>query len=221
MPSRRSLWIGFVIFIVVLITAPVLWGAWNSWRLDKVGVTTTAEVTQTQALPAPPAEPTRFFLAYRLPADADPQRHPYTAEVDRATYTEAVETREIAATYLEDKPRANRIAGQVTNRLVLWLALVADATLLGILALALKFGERREKQIVLLATADVVRSKPGFAVEENSAEVVVRGDIVTITPGEITVNVGRERDVRVVLGEYANPAGFQQPVEVRGRRFQP
>jgi hypothetical protein len=219
--SRRSVSVALAIFLMVLITVPVIWGAWNSWRLSAVGVETTAVVTGTDTLPPKSAHANRFFIRYHLPTDADPQHAQYTAEVDQQTYDSATATQQVPATYLPGNPGANVIDGQVSNRVMLWLVLAADLSMLGVLALALKFGERPEQQLVLLATGDVVRCKPEFAVEQDGENYVVRGDIVAIGTGEFTIHVGAGRDVRVVLGEYRNPVGHQQPAEVRGRSFRP
>jgi hypothetical protein len=219
--SRRSVSVALAIFLMVLITFPVIWGAWNSWRLDTVGVETQAEVTGTDTLPPSSPRPDRFFIRYHLPSDADPQHAQYTAEVDEQTYDAAKSTGQVHASYLAGNPGANVIDGQVSNRVMLWLVLAADLSMLGVLALALKFGERPEQQLVLLATGDVVRCKPDFAVEQDGENYVVRGDIVAIGTGEFTIHVGAGRDVRVVLGEYRNPVGHQQPAEVRGRSFKP
>jgi hypothetical protein len=219
--SRRGVSVALAIFLMVLITFPVVWGAWNSWRLDAVGVETMAQVTGTDTLPPSSPEPDRFFIRYHLPTDADPQHAQYTAEIDEATYAAAKATDEIGATYLPGRPGVNVVDGQVSNRIMLWLVIAADLSMLGVLALALKFGDRPEQQLVLLATGDVVRCKPGFAVEQDGENYVVRGDIVAIGTGEFTIHVGAGRDVRVVLGEYRNPVGHQQPAEVRGRSFTP
>lgn len=219
--SRHGVSVALVVFVMVLITFPVVWSAWNSWRLDAVGVETRAEVTGTDTLPPNSSKPDRFFIRYHLPTDADPQHAQYTAEVDAETYETAKATDQVRATYLPGNPGANVVEGHVSNRVLLWLVLAADLSMLGVLALAVKFGDRPEQQLVLLATDDVVRCKPGFAVEQDGENYVVRGDIVSIGTGEFVIHVGAGRDVRVVLGEYRNPVGHQQPAEVRGRSFKP
>jgi hypothetical protein len=217
--ASRGAAIAMVVGLIVLISVPVLWGLWNAWRLDQVGVQTEAQVTTATAVPK--AHPQRYFVRYHLPDGADPRHAQYIAEVDEASYLKAVETDTIETTYLPGKPGVNRVVGQATNRLMMWMAVIADVSLLGMLALAMKFREPREKQLVLLATGDVVRCKPEFAVEQDGENYVVRGDIVEIGTGEFTIHVGAGRDVRVVLGEYRNPVGHQQPAEVRGRSFTP
>lgn len=215
--SRRGA-ILMVVALLLLITLPALWSGWSAWRLDRIGVVTEATVTSTSAVPK--AKPDRFFVRYYLPEDADPRRGVYIARVTREAFERAKAEESIEATYLEGKPGVNRVEGQVANRFVLWLTLIGDLALLAMLALALKFRPSREKPLVLLATADVVRARPGFAVEQDGIEHVVRGDVVKIGEGELVLHVGEGREVRVVLGEYRNPVGYQQPAEVRGRRLE-
>lgn len=215
--SRRGA-ILMVVALLLLITLPALWSGWNSWRLDRAGVTTEATVTNTSALPR--TEPDSFFVRYYLPEDADPRRGQYIARVSRSAWTEAKADGTIEATYIEGHPGVNRVAGQVTSHFGLWLTVIGDLALLAMLALALKFRPTRERPLVLLATADVVRTRPGFSVEEDGVEHVVRGDVVRIGEGELVLHVGEGREVRVVLGEYRNPVGYQQPAEVRGRRIE-
>jgi len=124
--------------------------------------------------------------------------------------------------YLSGNPAANRVEGQVTHRLGLYIALFADFALLMALLLALKFGQRPKEELLLLATADVVRCKPGGLVEpEGRDEYVVRGDVIEIGEGEIVLHAGAGREVRVVLGGYRNSVGYQQPAEVHGRVLPP
>lgn len=215
--SRRGA-ILMVVALLLLINLPALWTGWNAWRLDRVGVVTDATVTSTTAVPK--SDPDQFFVHYYLPEDADPRRGQYIARVSREAWEDAKAGESIEATYLDGRPGVNRVAGQVPNRFVLWLTVLGDLALLAMLALALTFRPSREKPLVLLASADVVRARPGFAVEQDGIEHVVRGDVVKIGEGEIVLHVGEGREVRVVLGEYRNPVGYQQPAEVRGRRLE-
>jgi hypothetical protein len=216
--SRRAA-VLMAVGLMVLITVPAALALWSAWRLDAVGVTTEATVTDTHAVPKD--DPERWFVRYRLSDDADSGQPQYIARISQAEWDEARESGTIEATYLLEKPGTNRVEGQVSNRLALWLTVLADLALVGLLVLALKFRPARTRPLVLLATADVVRARPGFSVEEEGAEVVVRGEVLRIDGGEIVLSVGPDREVRVVLGEYRNPVGYQQPAEVRGRRIEP
>lgn len=215
--SRRAA-MAMAIGLMVLITLPAAWSLWNAWRLEAVGVRTDAVVTDTHAVPA--SDPERYFVRYRLSDEADDGQPQYIARVSRAAWEDARADGSIEATYLLEKPGVNKVEGQVANTLALWMTLIADAALLGLLVLAMKFRPARAKPLVLLATADVVRARPGFSVEEEGNEYVVRGEVLRIGEGEIVLAVGPEREVRVVLGEYRNPVGYEQPAEVRGRRLE-
>lgn len=215
--SSRGTAIAITVVFMALITLPVAWSAWNGWRLDKVGVRTDAVVADTHGVPQ--EDPERFFVRYTLPQDAEERGGSYIAQVDRSAWEAARASQKIPATYLQGKPGVNRVDGQVTNRLGLWMTIVADLALAAMLVLAMKFRPVREKQLVLLAGADVVRTRLEAGVVDDGTEYVVRGEVVKIGDGEIVLYVGPDREVRVVLGEYRNPVGYQQPAEVRGRRI--
>ena len=219
--SRRGVWFLTLGIIALIVNLPLAHGTWTNYRLDQIGVTTTAEVTDLNAIP-PDARDQSYFIDYRLPEEADPEQRTFFSEVDEDTFRAAEASKQVEVVYLNDHPAANRVVGQVTNRLGVYLALFADLALVLGLLLALKFSRRPEEGLVLLATADVVRCKPGGLVEtEGRDEYVVRGDVIDIGEGEIVLHAGAGREVRVVLGGYANPVGYQQPAEVHGRVLPP
>lgn len=219
--SRRGVWFLTLGTIALIVNLPLVHGLWTNYRLDQIGVTTTAEVTELNAIP-PDSRDQAYFIDYKLPEDADPERRTFFSEVDEETFRAAEASKQVDVVYLSDHPSANRVEGQVTNRLGLYLALFADFALVMGLLLALKFSRRPEEGLVLLATADVVRCKPGGLVEpEGRDEYVVRGDVIEITEGEIVLHAGAGQEVRVVLGGYHNPVGYQQPAEVHGRVLPP
>ena len=220
--TRRGVWYVTIGVIAVIINLPVVHGVWTNYRLDKVGVTTTARVTKFTPVP-PKARDQSYFIDYQLPEEADPEQHTYFSQVDEKTYRAAESSKQIEVVYLTGRPSANRVEGQVAHSLGLFIALFADFALLMALLLAVKFGSRREEGLVLLATADVVRCKPGGMVELDGREdeYVVRGDVIEIGEGEIVLHAGAGREVRVVLGGYRNDVGYQQPAEVHGRVLPP
>jgi hypothetical protein len=221
--SRRSVWFLTLGIIALIVNLPLVHGMWTNYRLDKIGVTTTAEVLEDGLHAVPPdADDQAYFIDYQLPEEADPEQRTFFSEVDEETFRAAEASGQVEVVYLSDHPAANRVEGQVTNRLGLYLALFADFALVMGLLLALKFSRRPEEGLVLLATADVVRCKPGGLVEpEGRDEYVVRGDVIEISEGEIVLHAGAGQEVRVVLGGYSNPVGYQQPAEVHGRVLPP
>jgi hypothetical protein len=97
--------------VALLINLPIAVGWWTSYRLDEVGVTTTATAKEAESLPRGSADPQKFFIGYQLPRDADPEGREFTAEIDEQTFTAAKSTRQIEVVYLEGKPGANRVDG--------------------------------------------------------------------------------------------------------------
>lgn len=203
--------------LALLVNAALLFSLWTDWRLDRAGVRTTAEVLETTTIPENSADPDKFYVKYQLPREADEEQQDFSAEVDSSTWHEADVTGEIEATYLQGRPGANRVEGQVTGSLMLWLVGLCDLVLVFFGVMAWKFAPRPEKPLVLLATADVKRSRPGFSVHPAGDEFVVVGDVLRIEEGRVVIHVGNEAEVTIVLGEYQNPVGYQQPAEARGR----
>lgn len=203
--------------LALLVNAALLFSLWTDWRLDRSGVRTTAEVLETTTVPENSADPQKFYVKYQLPAEADGEQKDFSAEVDESTWHEADLSGEIEVTYLQGRPGANRVEGQVTGTLMFWLVGLCDLVLLFFAAMAWKFAPRPEKPLVLLATADVQRAKPGFSVRPEGDEMVVVGDVLRIEDGRVVIHVGNDAEVTIVLGEYQNPVGYQQAAEARGR----
>lgn len=216
-PTPRPALLLALVFVAALINLPLAHHTWTDYRLDSAGVTTTADVLRTEAVPED-AQDQQYFVTFRMPRDADPERQEFVGEVERAAYDRSRTSRAIEVEYLPGSPNANRVDGSVTRRVGLWMTLMGDAALLVILGLMLTVGRSREETLVLLADTQLVRCPPGGALELiGRDEYVVRGDVVRMSEGEVILDVGGRREVRVVLGEFTNPAGYQQPVEVRGR----
>lgn len=207
-----------VLVAALLVNLPLAHGWWTSHRLEGQGIEVTATVQEARAIPWRGNE-RRFFVAYRLPEDVDPRQRDFTGEVDRATYDEATVSERIRVTYLPGDPAENRPVGGVDGGwLGVFLTLVADLALLAILGLML-WARRGRRELVLLATADVVRCRPQAVLEQvGEGEYVVRGDVVERSGSELTIAVG-DRRVRVLLGDHVNPVGHQQPAEARGREL--
>jgi hypothetical protein len=215
--TRRPVLLLALVFVAALINLPLAHHAWTDYRLDSAGLDVTADVVRTEAVPDE-RDARQFFVTFRMPRDADPERREFVSEVDRPAYDRARSTRTISVEYLQGSPNANRVAGSVERRIGLWMTLMGDLALLVILGLMLTVGRGRRDGLVLLADADPVRCPPGGAVEAiGQDEYVVRGEVVRIADGEVVLDTGGGRQVTVVLGDFVNPAGYQQPVEVRGR----
>src|SRR3546814_7218188 len=81
-PSR--LWpIVVAIVLLCFINLPLGHLKWTDHRLDRDGVETTAEVTDSKAFGG------KFFLTFLLPAALDPDQEYWNVEVPRQTFEEA------------------------------------------------------------------------------------------------------------------------------------
>lgn len=214
-PRRRSR-IALVVLLVLFINLPVLHSTYTRWRVDRAGVEATLPLAEHQVL-TPEEEPS-YWVGFRYPEDVDPDQQLWPAEVDRATYEAAVAADEVEVRYLEDRPSAYEVDGQVRHRFGLVTTVVADLVLVLVVLLVWRFGRRsRPLPLRMAATGDVERCPPGSVLEESEDGLwLVRGEVAGIADDEIVLDLG-DQDVVVVLDGYANPVGYQQPAQVRGR----
>lgn len=121
---------------VVLVNLPMVRAAYSDWRLDTHGQPTIATVTDSRAVDDDGDR--RYFLAYQLSEDADPEQRAYTAEVDRSTYQRARSSEELEVSFVPGHPTSNRATGRVDpGNLALYLTIAADLALVGFVALML------------------------------------------------------------------------------------
>ena len=202
--------------LVFLINLPIVHSTITNWRVSSSGVDVTAEVTDARV--TNPDDDPRYWLGIRFPEDIDPDQTIWPVEVDPAAYDAALEARQIEARVLKSNPAAFRVDGEVRGWLGLITTLIADAILLLILLVVRRFGRRPgPPPLRLAAIGDVERCPPGGLVEQIEGSLyLVRGEVVAIEEGEVVLAAG-EQEVVVVLDGHANPVGYQQPAQVRGR----
>ncbi|QIX25185.1 hypothetical protein ncot_00230 [Nocardioides sp. JQ2195] len=200
-----------VVVLLFLVNLPMGHFWWTNHRLDADGEVATATVRHAKALG------TRHYVDFQLPAEVDPDRTTYSAEVTEAAYDRATRTDTIEVTYLPGKPATNRAVGyRPPGRVGLLLTLLADLAILGMLFLM--FWARRHDVLEIVATKDVERCKPDDTIEDlPDGQVLVRGDVQEIEDDHLLMLSGG-RKVRVVLAGFDNPVGHQQPAQAQGRR---
>jgi hypothetical protein len=214
-PRPRPKAVLLVVLVAVLINLPACTGAWNRWRVDRSGTDVTATVTDHGLLP--PASPPDHFVAFVFDEEIDPARTTRTAQVDRATYDEAVDRRQIGVRVLPDNPDLYRVDGQVTSRAGLVATGLADLALLSVLLLGWRFRGRLRPQLRAVATGDVVGCPPGVALEKVEGDrYLIRGEVSAAEDDEIVLDLG-ERSVRVLLDGHHNPVAHQQAAQVHAR----
>jgi hypothetical protein len=214
--SRRSKGTLLVVLLVLMINFPILHSTWTSWRVDNSGTDVTVPVTQHDVLT--PEDDPHYMLAFRFPQDIDRDQSTWTAEVEKSAYDEAVASGDVDVRVLEGNPAAYEVEGEVRSWLGLVTTLVADAILVLVALLLWRYGRRsRPQPLRLAAIGDLERCPPGGVIEQVEGTLyLVRGEVVQIADGQVVLDTG-EREVVVVLDGHANPVGYQQPAQARGR----
>jgi hypothetical protein len=209
-------WVLALVAVTLLINVPIANTAWVRYRLASEGLETTATVHKAEGVPKD--DPGAWFVRYSLPENIDPEGRQFSTEVDKQTFEEAKASEEVTVTYLDGKPRAHVVEGQVTRRFGLFLVGLADVVLLLMFLLYFFFGRKQDAPLALLATADVRRCAPSWTLRPvGKDEYVATGEIVDIAGDVIVLETEGGRRVRLVLGDHTNDLGYQQPAEIRGR----
>ncbi|GAA3671208.1 hypothetical protein GCM10022237_33690 [Nocardioides ginsengisoli] len=107
--------VAVLVLLAVVVNLPFLHQAWQRHRLAQDGRHVTADVTATDVLRAK-SDPL-YVVRFRLPEEIDPARTTWPAEVDRATYERAGESRRIGVRVLPDRPSAQQVDGERTGSL--------------------------------------------------------------------------------------------------------
>ncbi|WP_372728749.1 hypothetical protein [Nocardioides sp.] len=213
-PSGKALLL--VALLVLMINLPLVHSTWLDWRVDRAGVEVEAEVTGVGVLP-PESDP-HYVVAFRFPAEVDPDRTIWNTEVDRATYDEAVAEDVVQVRVLPGRPAAYEVEGQVpAGRVGLVVTVLADLALLAVGVLFWRFRGRLRAPLRAVAVEDVERCRPGVALDRLDGDglYLIRGEVVEILDDEIVLDLG-DRAVHVELAGHRNPVGHQQPAQVRG-----
>ena len=204
-----------VLLLLVVVNIPPVHAAWTDHRLDGDGVTETVPAVTDggdgDATVVEVSLPTA--VAEELGGAQGLLTQPTALEPD--AYADAAATGQVEVTYLPEDPGTYRVEG-ASGGLALATVLLANAALLLVVGLFLLVRGRTRPELRMVATADVRRVPPGALLERvNGNDYVVRGDIEELADDELVLQVA-DRRVRVLLDGHANPASYQQSVEVRG-----
>ena len=209
--ARKWLSVALVAFIAFTINFSLLHSTYLRWQVERSGVDVVAEVTETREVDGD------LLVVFTVPGDS--RREPFenaVAEVDAATYDKVTQTDQLDVRVLPDDGGAFIVEGQVTSRLGLVITLLADAFLVAMTVLMLRFRAVMRVELVLRATEDLERCAPGSRLDRiTGLRYVVSGEVAELGDDEVVLDLG-DRRVRVLLDGHANPAGYQQPVQAVG-----
>lgn len=211
--KRRIL---LVVLLAAFINLPILHSTWTGLRVDRSGVEVTAEVVDDRVTEHDDGN--RYWLAFSFPEEIDPDQEAWPAEVEQDVYDEAVASGEVTVRVLEGRPSAYEAEGEVRHWFGLVATLLADVILLTVVLLFWYVrGRTRPLPLRIAAVGDVERCPPGGVLEQIEGDLyLVRGEVAEMDDGEIVLDLG-DQDVVVILDGHANPVGYQQPAQVRGR----
>jgi hypothetical protein len=157
-------------------------------------------------------------VAFLFPKEVDPDQRRYSAEVERASYEEAKETKQITVRVLEGRPEAHEVNGEIHSKAPYWFVGVADVLVLVIGLWWVKVGRRRPP-VRLRALGPLERAAADEAgslervPDEDIYEAV--GHLLSADDAEAVLDLG-ERRVVVALDGYPNSVEVGSPARVRG-----
>jgi hypothetical protein len=210
--TARTRRLVFVIAILAVLTFPLVASLVDRARIERSGVDLTATVVDATR------HGDSYLVAYRLPAQIDPDQRIYSAEVDRASYDKAAASRRITVRVLEDRPGARQVEGEIHSRTSYVVVIVADALVLLVGLWWVRTGRRRPTVRMLaqrpLEPAD--REETGTLARSLGEEVYEAvGTVLSADDGEVVLDLG-ERHVVVVLAGHPNPVAVGSPARARG-----
>lgn len=207
--GRRLL---FVVLVVVLLAFPLVSSLATMARVERSGTDVTAAVVET------PRRGEAYLVGFRLPEDVDPERHVYSAEVDRGTYEEAVASKQVTVRVLEDRPEAHRVEGEIRNYTPYVVMGAGIAVVLVVGLWWVRVGRRRPavrlRAVGPLEPADADEAESLDRIPDQDVYEVV-GTLVSADDAEAVLDLG-ERRVVVVLDGYANPVDVGAIARARG-----
>jgi hypothetical protein len=198
-----------VLLLLAVVNLPFLHGAWVDRQIDRDGVEVTATVTDTRE------SGDGGLVELRFDETTDPEQRSWTAALEADAFEQAVDSGSVDVRVVPGSPNRYRVDGQQGAAVLVALTVFADVVLL--LALALLLRRRPDGPLRLVALEDVRRARPGGSLERLSPTTYeVTGEVSLIEADAVVLDVGGQQ-VRVDLGEFDNPVGYEQPAQVRCR----
>lgn len=204
---NKGTWV--VLLLIAVVNLPFVHGAWIGRDVERNGVEVTATVTASR----PSGD--GGLVEFRFGATIDPDQDTWTAALDEEAFSRAEETESLQVRVVPGSPNRYRVAGEQGAGVLVVLTVIADVFLLVALVLVLR--RRPDRQLVLVALEDVSRARPGGRLDRLAGSTYfVSGEVTLVEADAVVLDVGSQQ-VRVELGGFDNPVGYEQPAQVRCR----
>ncbi len=210
--TSRNRRLFFVAVMLLLLTFPLVSTILTRARVERSGVDVTATVVEAGQ------KGDSYLVAFRFPEEVDPDQRQYSAEVERASYEEAKETKQIRVRVLEGRPEAHLVDGEIHSKAPFWFVLVADAIVLLVGLWWVRVGRRRPPvRMRALGPLEPAADEDTGSLERVPNEDIYEavGTLLSADDAEAVLDLG-ERRVVVALDGHPNPLEVGSPARVRG-----
>jgi hypothetical protein len=157
-------------------------------------------------------------VGFRFPEEIDPDQRNYSAEVERASYEQAVETEQIAVRVLEGRPEAHLVEGEIHSKAPYYFVVVADALVLLVGLWWVRVGRRRPTVRMRAdgpLQAAAADEPPGLARRPDTDAYEAVGTLLSTDDAEAVLDVG-DRRVVVLLDGHPHAIDLGSPARVHG-----
>jgi hypothetical protein len=198
-----------VLLLIVVVNLPFVHGAWIGRDVERNGADVTATVTASRS------SGDGGLVDFRFDTTIDPDQDTWTAALEEDAFATATASGTLQVRVVPGSPHRYRVVGEQGAGVLVVLTVVADVFLLVALLLVLR--RRPGGLMVLVAVEDVTRARPGGRLDRLSPTTYfVAGEVTLVEADAVVLDVGTQQ-VRVELGGFDNPVGYEQPAQVRCR----
>jgi hypothetical protein len=210
--TARTRRIVFVAVAMFVLTFPLIATLVTRARVERSGTDVVATVIDTSR------KGDDYLVGFRFPEEVDPDQDNYSAEVERASYESAVETKTITVRVLDGRPEAHRVEGEIHSKTPYVVVAVTNGIVLLLGLWWIKTGRRRPTvRLRALGPLEPVGvEEPGSLGRVPGGDVYEAvGTVLSTDDAEAVLDLG-ERRVVVALDGHPNPVAVGSPARAHG-----